>query len=585
MYKLLINTRNSNKLKYKIITVFFVFCMSFVIAFCPIVQTVAYANTVNQFMEAVGFVVGSVSGGYLTSVMLAGVGGVAACTSAVGGFLIVLAAVGAGISLATLISILTSEKSLDAFGVEFWETLANCVDLAKQKLLVTATTFVFLVERTKQVLGISSIPEATDFSFYHYVTDNDNSFTLKSYMDDVDNYIGFSGQHILNHEFSVDFYNDDEKDSKAFASLFYNWDNGIVTIELKKSSSFSISGQGQSHTYPHDALGLGKPFSKGDKLYFPTSASPYNVVAVKGEHPGFILDIKGSSDAILGFNNTRQENLRNLTYNGYSLIFSSNKCYYIDDNTNVYLYCVDDDNNLYVIQDFYNLLYLLFVNNCSIVHSSTAVDSPTELLGSYSTGNISGSISSGNYKMSSAKTASEYSNEVTYEKEKDMTTGVTKTLSNSNSIANDGTITITASSGSGDTVSEDTTLSSAVNIVGITADDVTVTDTETGEITDVNFPPEVVWRSGLELVKNSTSSITNYFPFCIPTYLKSQLNILVAEPESPIFTIPFVLESVNINESIKIDLTRFGSLTKITDFFLVAILIVGLCFSTKKIMF
>ena len=54
------------------------------------------------------------------------------------------------------------------------------------------------------------------------------------------------------------------------------------------------------------------------------------------------------------------------------------------------------------------------------------------------------------------------------------------------------------------------------------------------------------------------------------------------------FNIPFNVESANLSGDIDLDLTMSGkakTVTKITDFFLCAALLVGLVFATKKLEF
>ena len=61
--------------------------------------------------------------------------------------------------------------------------------------------------------------------------------------------------------------------------------------------------------------------------------------------------------------------------------------------------------------------------------------------------------------------------------------------------------------------------------------------------------------------------------------------MLFADPK---FKIPFKVESANLSGDIDLDLTMSGkakTVTKITDFFLCAALLVGLVFATKKLEF
>ena len=94
--------------------------------------------------------------------------------------------------------------------------------------------------------------------------------------------------------------------------------------------------------------------------------------------------------------------------------------------------------------------------------------------------------------------------------------------------------------------------------------------------------------SAPKLIKFSAEGIADKFPFCLPKFLYNQLNILVADAKDPKFKIPFKVESANLSGDIDLDLTMGGkakTVTKITDFFLCAALLVGLVFATKKLEF
>jgi hypothetical protein len=124
----------------------------------------------------------------------------------------------------------------------------------------------------------------------------------------------------------------------------------------------------------------------------------------------------------------------------------------------------------------------------------------------------------------------------------------------------------------------------------VSATDLAVTDTATGEETKIDAPAEeaIPFDLGPKLIKSSAEGIADKFPFCLPKFLYNQLNILVADAKDPKFKIPFKVESANLSGDIDLDLTMSGkakTVTKITDFFLCAALLVGLVFATKKLEF
>ena len=93
---------------------------------------------------------------------------------------------------------------------------------------------------------------------------------------------------------------------------------------------------------------------------------------------------------------------------------------------------------------------------------------------------------------------------------------------------------------------------------------------------------------GPKLIKFSAEGISDKFPFCLPKFLKEQLNIMVSDPKDPKFSIPFEVKSAKLKGDIDLDLTMGGkakTITNITDFFLCAALVVGLVFATKKLEF
>lgn len=91
-------------------------------AFAPPVETVALANEVNQVCAAVGVIVAAVTGSAVAGGMLATAGVTATAailTGTVSAFIAFLVAMGVGMTVASLIRLLTSESSLDKFGVSF----------------------------------------------------------------------------------------------------------------------------------------------------------------------------------------------------------------------------------------------------------------------------------------------------------------------------------------------------------------------------------------------------------------------------------------------------------------------------------
>ena len=172
MTERLFELRQSNKLAAKILVAFFVIALAMVMAFAPPVETVALANEVNQVCAAVGVIVGAVVGTLTTSAVLqaAGITTVAILSGCVSALIAFLVAMGIGMAVASLIATLTSEKSLNLFGVSFFKALKDVWDYNKQKVVCTAATFQMICAKIKQVLGIDGTAPEPTVSDYIFIT-------------------------------------------------------------------------------------------------------------------------------------------------------------------------------------------------------------------------------------------------------------------------------------------------------------------------------------------------------------------------------------------------------------------------------
>ena len=84
-------------------------------------------------------------------------------------------------------------------------------------------------------------------------------------------------------------------------------------------------------------------------------------------------------------------------------------------------------------------------------------------------------------------------------------------------------------------------VSDVIGVVGVGASDISVPDTATGDDVPVDVPTDNVipFDVGPKLIKFSAEGMSDKFPFCLPKFLKEQLNIMVADPKEPKFSIPF----------------------------------------------
>jgi len=79
------------------------------------------------------------------------------------------------------------------------------------------------------------------------------------------------------------------------------------------------------------------------------------------------------------------------------------------------------------------------------------------------------------------------------------------------------------------------------------------------------------------------TGITSKFPFSIPWDLRNAVLMMQQDAVIPVFTIPFVIDSINFDDEIVIDLTQFELLAKITRWFVLAIFIIGLILVTRQL--
>lgn len=539
----------SNKNKKRIVTALFIFGICLVLAFSVIAPPIAYANEINQTISAFSVVASTVAG-TMTSYAIcaaAGITTVAAATASIYAFGIILLSIGVGITVAWFVNLLLSEESLDMFGVDFWKIISKCYDGITNSISIAAEDFNFVVMKIKAFFGIAPTTSYSSMPYQEYDTfDGMNYKSEFGLVGSSDSYHYDFDKYILQ-----DIQNSDVNDISEVSI------DDDLTMSLKKTDGyFNVSWLGNDLRFNiiYDtglsfSYGVTKPILIGDELYFCSSKT-------------------------WGFNSVHNFYKNNLpTFNGKGLSFRN----YVTDSSGQYYYCCKSDGSFVFPTSLANFFYLVFIKDYTIITSAEKInvvdvselaDEDTSVLG-----NLSGTISSG----INATVIGKYAKQSTYDKDKDIVSGLAGAIGSSAT----GDVTITAAEVPNVKVDENTDVSSAVTITDVTAND--VVNSETG--TEVMLDAQTAWVTGLNTLKIASAGISDKFPFCLPSYLSEQLNILVGEEKKPIFVIPFRIQSANINESITIDLTKFDKLLTVTDFFLVAILVVGLAFSTKKLLF
>lgn len=95
------------------------------------------------------------------------------------------------------------------------------------------------------------------------------------------------------------------------------------------------------------------------------------------------------------------------------------------------------------------------------------------------------------------------------------------------------------------------------------------------------IPSEIEWPETQEW--EVPSMVTTRFPFSIPWDLARAYEMMVEDPVVPVFELPFVIESLNIDMSMTIDLAMFEPLARICRWFFMALFMLGLILSTRSL--
>lgn len=590
MTERLFELRQSNKLAAKILVAFFVIALAMVMAFAPPVETVALANEVNQVCAAVGVIVAAVTGSAVAGGMLATAGVTATAailTGTVSAFIAFLVAMGVGMTVASLIRLLTSESSLDKFGVSFWKTIKDVWDYNKQKVVCTAATFQMICAKIKQALGIDGTAPEPTASDYIFITSSAPTIddlglpTLNSWTLEEDKlpkpltgvvsigslYYGKSGQEAQKTTYVSNYYIGTYRES---GDIYGNI--GLVVDDATYAFTTGVTLQ--------EACGfVSKPIvNKASKSCWFIASEAWQTAFAGGYR---------SSIAKLKINGSDLK-----TYSGNN----GNYCYYSVSNGYLVAYVVDDNGKIIKPKSVENFLYYTFYLGYRPAFAyGDSKNKDKTILDNHS--NIK-DMSDADYKKvttesSDLRKTRTRNKDVTYDSKKDRTKSITDAIKSTGKTDVKGKVTLD-SVGISDATTIDAVgsldVSDVIGVVGVGASDISVPDTATGDDVPVDVPTDNVipFDVGPKLIKFSAEGISDKFPFCLPKFLYNQLNILVADAKDPKFKIPFKVESANLSGDIDLDLTMGGKakmVTKITDFFLCAALLVGLVFATKKLEF
>lgn len=557
--------RQSNKLVAKILVAFFVVALALVMAFAPAVETVALANQVQETVQAinasVGVIVGYLVGNavFSSACATAGITLTAAFgTAFVSALLAFLAAMGVSMLISSFIATLTSEKSQALLNADFLRAVSTSWDRAKQKVICSAAVFQMIVSKIRQALGIES------------KDDNPGSSSTFKAVTAVPTISDFDLPEV-------------DGTSKTFDSIVC----GDVVGDIK-----SIYFYGKTQFRTSDIYAFG-----GSSYFYDFSCETDNrpMVAltpcVNNNAKEMYLCTCGMSYSEIGSLNVNYR----VSYKNHFLYTGAN-----GDEVNIisdvarHLYCIQPDGKIIKPESIANFIYLLLYKHCNAVSVKVSDD---VLIGNDNVSDVSDSdaakvntFDKGNLK-NLGKTKSL---DATYTEKNDRTKGIYDSIkSTGKSTEVKGKVTLD-SVGISDATTIDAVgsldVSDVIGVVGVGASDISVPDTATGDDVPVDVPTDNVipFDVGPKLIKFSAEGISDKFPFCLPKFLKEQLNIMVSDPKEPKFSIPFEVKSAKLKGDIDLDLTMGGkakTVTKITDFFLCAALLVGLVFATKKLEF
>lgn len=557
--------RQSNKLFAKILVAFFVVALALVMAFAPAVETVALANQVQETVQAinasVGVIVGYLVGNavFSSACATAGITLTAAFgTAFVSALLAFLAAMGVSMLISSFIATLTSEKSQALLNADFLRAVSTSWDRAKQKVICSAAVFQMIVSKIRQALGIES------------KDDNPGSSSTFKAVTAVPTMSDFDMPEV-------------DGTSKTFDSIVC----GDVVGDIK-----SIYFYGKTQFRTSDIYAFG-----GSSYFYDFSCETDNrpMVAltpcVNNNAKEMYLCTCGMSYSEIGSLNVNYR----VSYKNHFLYTGAN-----GDEVNIisdvarHLYCIQPDGKIIKPESIANFIYLLLYKHCNAVAVKISDD---VLSGNDNVSDVSDSdaakvntFDKGNLK-NLGKTKSL---DATYTEKNDRTKGIYDSIkSTGKSTEVKGKVTLD-SVGISDATTIDAVgsldVSDVIGVVGVGASDISVPDTATGDDVPVDVPTDNVipFDVGPKLIKFSAEGISDKFPFCLPKFLKEQLNIMVSDPKEPKFSIPFEVKSAKLKGDIDLDLTMGGkakTVTKITDFFLCAALLVGLVFATKKLEF
>lgn len=557
--------RQSDKLVAKILVAFFVVALALVMAFAPAVETVALANQVQETVQAinasVGVIVGYLVGNavFSSACATAGITLTAAFgTAFVSALLAFLAAMGVSMLISSFIATLTSEKSQALLNADFLRAVSTSWDRAKQKVVCSAAVFQMIVSKIRQALGIES-------------KDNNpgSSSTFKA-VTAVPTMSDFDLPKL-------------DGTSKTFDSIVC----GDVVGDIKSIYYYGKTQFRTSDIYASSGYSYFYDFSCNTNNVHMVSLTPCININAKEMY----LCCCGMSYYEIGSLNVNYS----VSYKNHFLFTGAN-----GDEVNIisdvarHLYCIQPDGKIIKPESIANFIYLVLYKHCNAVSVKVSDD---VLIGNDNVSDVSDSdaakvntFDKGNLK-NLGKTKSL---DATYSEKNDRTKGIYDSIkSTGKSTEVKGKVTLD-SVGISDATTIDAVgsldVSDVIGVVGVGASDISVPDTATGDDVPVDVPTDNVipFDVGPKLIKFSAEGISDKFPFCLPKFLKEQLNIMVSDPKDPKFSIPFEVKSAKLKGDIDLDLTMGGkakTITNITDFFLCAALVVGLVFATKKLEF
>lgn len=242
----------------------------------------------------------------------------------------------------------------------------------------------------------------------------------------------------------------------------------------------------------------------------------------------------------------------------------SDKIYITDENSNKHILAVQLADGTYIdtFSSYGNFFYYILCTECTLIDTYTDT-TVNDTVGSVST-------MQNQYYSTSNDIYYNYYNTIAAAD----TAGTLATGTDSDVKINTSALT--------SSVAMTDTLTDTAAVTGVES----AVSTTTGEV--ISFSPAVTCMNGINLIRVTTGGIRDKFPFAVVYVLRDSFNVLQAERETPVFTIPLrfnIGQLVSIDEDFTVDLSNLNTVAAIARWGELGALAIALAILTKKMLF